>query len=230
MLGRGDASTRGGEREELIDLEQAILGRDDVRRLLVDEILAEPILAIHLEHEPAEVSDPVFAVAEEQASLAAERAGRRQRTASGRRRRCRVDRLHGRRAVVHGSGSCGILVSGRFGVVFTLRGTPAAEALEQRRHAGESTAGSGGRARRVRGPARGLRVRFGRATADAEQVAERKQQADDPHCDPDKRDDEEQDDADHDERKSDSEHRSVATRSARGESPSVPATDAATGR
>ena len=107
MCGRGAASRRR-QREQLVDLEQTILDRDDLGGLLVDEVLAEPVLAVHLEHEPSEVPDALLAVAEEHSPLAAERARGRKRAAPRTRRRLGVR-----------------LVVGR---------TCAAESFEQRRH------------------------------------------------------------------------------------------------
>ena len=56
-------------------LADALLERDELRGLLVDDVLAELVLPVHLEHEPAEVVDSLLAVAQEGAPLAAEPAG-----------------------------------------------------------------------------------------------------------------------------------------------------------
>src|SRR5262249_62387269 len=52
--------------------------RDDPRRLLLYEVLPEPVLPVHLDDEPAEVPDPLLAMAEERAALAPQAARRRQ--------------------------------------------------------------------------------------------------------------------------------------------------------
>src|SRR5207253_6101581 len=73
-------------REQLVEVVQPLLDADDLGRLLVDEVLAEPILAVHLQDEPAEVADPLLAQPHERAPLAAQLARRRQRSpARGRR-------------------------------------------------------------------------------------------------------------------------------------------------
>jgi len=59
----------GSRAEKAIDLAQPGFDGDDLRGLLVHELLPEAILAVHLDDEPAEVANPLLAVAEECAPL-----------------------------------------------------------------------------------------------------------------------------------------------------------------
>jgi hypothetical protein len=74
----GDAPVTDGE-QELVNLAQALFERDDLGRLLVNQVLAEPVLAVHLEHEATDVADLLLAKAEQAAALAAKVPGRRER-------------------------------------------------------------------------------------------------------------------------------------------------------
>ena len=65
----------GGRGEQVIDLAQAILDRDHLETPLLEQILAEPVAAVHLEHQPAQVADALVAGARERTSLAAQRTG-----------------------------------------------------------------------------------------------------------------------------------------------------------
>ena len=65
---------------------EAVLEADQVGRLLVDEVLAELVAADHLEHDAAEVADPLLAQAKQCPPLTAQLARGRERPA-GRRRR-----------------------------------------------------------------------------------------------------------------------------------------------
>src|SRR5205085_6447789 len=79
---------RGGCVEESVELEQPLLERGEIGAPLVDEVVPEALLPVHLEHEPAEVADPLLAQAQERAPLAAELGGGRRW--SPRRGRCLV--------------------------------------------------------------------------------------------------------------------------------------------
>ena len=63
---RTPAAAAGRSRgEEPVDLADALLERDDLGRLLVEDVLAEVVLPVHLEDEAAEVADALLAVAEQ---------------------------------------------------------------------------------------------------------------------------------------------------------------------
>jgi hypothetical protein len=63
--------------EEAIDLTQPSLDRDDLRGLLLHEVLPEAILLVHLDHQPTEVANPLLAIADKRAALSPQPAGRR---------------------------------------------------------------------------------------------------------------------------------------------------------
>src|SRR5204862_3759419 len=70
---RGPAG-RGG-RDERVELEDPLLERHELRALLEYELLAVVVAAVHLEHQPAEVADPLLPRLQERSPLAAESAG-----------------------------------------------------------------------------------------------------------------------------------------------------------
>ena len=51
------------------------IDRDHLEAALLEEVLAEPVTPVHLEHEAAQVADPLLACAHERSPLAAEGAG-----------------------------------------------------------------------------------------------------------------------------------------------------------
>ena len=63
--------------EERVDLLHACLDRDELGAALDDEPGVEPVALVHLEREPAEVAQSLFAHLEERLALALELARRR---------------------------------------------------------------------------------------------------------------------------------------------------------
>jgi hypothetical protein len=76
VLRRCPAVAHGAQ--ELVDLTEALLERDDLRGLLIDEILTEAVLAVHLEDEAAEVANLLLADTEQAPALAAKLSRRRE--------------------------------------------------------------------------------------------------------------------------------------------------------
>src|SRR5205085_1460512 len=72
-------AARGRSREQLVEVVQPLLDPDDLGRLLVDEVLAEAVLPVHLENKAAEIADPLLAQTQERATLAPQLSRRRQR-------------------------------------------------------------------------------------------------------------------------------------------------------
>lgn len=64
---------RGGS-QDLLDLVEAAIEIDELGASLTDERIVEPILAKHLENEPAEVAKALVSHLEEHTSLAPQRA------------------------------------------------------------------------------------------------------------------------------------------------------------
>jgi hypothetical protein len=114
-VGCGRNAPTGRRRgKELVDLEQPLFDRDDLGRLLVHQILPKAILAVHLQHQTAEVADVLLAKPQQVAALAAQEP-------------CRWEGTPPRR------GLCA-----RLRLLHLSAWARAAEAFEQRRHAGES--------------------------------------------------------------------------------------------
>ena len=63
---------------------QALLDRDHLQALLDQEVLLELVAPVHLEHQAAEVADPLLARADERPPLAPQHARRRKTSAPGR--------------------------------------------------------------------------------------------------------------------------------------------------
>src|SRR5262249_940996 len=78
-----------GELEQPVDLTQPALDREHLLALLDQEVLLELITAVHLEHEPTEVADPLLPRPDERPALAPERP--RRRNAARARRLGRLD-------------------------------------------------------------------------------------------------------------------------------------------
>jgi hypothetical protein len=72
-----ETRTAGRQRglEQGVDLTEAVLDRDYFQALLDEQILAETVTAVHLEHEAAEIADALLAGAHEGTALAAQRTG-----------------------------------------------------------------------------------------------------------------------------------------------------------
>jgi len=78
MVGRAARGTaestcraRRPRAQEAVDLTNPLLQRDDLGGLLVDDVLSETVLPVHLEHEPSEVAYPLLVMPQERAPLTA---------------------------------------------------------------------------------------------------------------------------------------------------------------
>jgi hypothetical protein len=166
--------------EQLVELGNPTVELEQLRAALVHEVLAKAILPVHLEHQPAQVANPLLAVAEQPAPLPPELSGRGEGAP------------HGRRQSALGLSALGLSALGR---------------LLGRRFLGASRQESGPRhAPRVY--VRGLLEAVLGSCAPSESCDEEpgQDQADDADRDPDPRHDEQEDDPEDDECECDADH------------------------
>src|SRR5581483_1198165 len=93
-------------REQRVELGEALLELAELDAAVDEQVLAELVSAVHLEHQPAEVAQPLLAHREEAPPLAPELRDRREGPADGarRRRRCGSSRIWRWRAAKAHSG------------------------------------------------------------------------------------------------------------------------------
>src|SRR5215208_5139149 len=88
---RRPALTAGGRRaarlEQRVDLGQTLVDCRDLRALVVEQVLTEAVLPVHLQDESAEVADPFVAQTLERSALAPQLPNRWRGAAAGPRRR-----------------------------------------------------------------------------------------------------------------------------------------------
>src|SRR5581483_1498806 len=102
--GRPHAAARDGCGYERVQLREPVLERQELAAALEQELPAELVAAEHLQHQPAEIAEPVFARPEQVTPLAAQAADGRQsatNSARGRRRRGLLARATKARQVRH---------------------------------------------------------------------------------------------------------------------------------
>ena len=166
--------------ERTVELLDPLFDADELRALLEEELRLQPVALVHLEHQPAEIADPVLTRADERTPFPPHLAGRRRAALLGRR---------GRRGLL------GHLPSSWIGL---RRGAPHQTVTKSHRGR-ESNAAAGRRA------ALGLGA-FGGSSSESDQVEHGEQKPDGSDRDPDERDEEEQPDANDDKCECDSDH------------------------
>ena len=74
---RRRASRRHGRCEQRVEFLQTLVEREQLVAAVDQEVLAELVAPVHLEHQSAKVTQPLFAGAQQRASLAPQQAGMR---------------------------------------------------------------------------------------------------------------------------------------------------------